>query len=119
MSRKSSTASQVGPAFTSTRSQWECDSPDTWPMETEVGGPTRRGGQVGELPGRCSRGIADPDAGKEGGCVDLSLAPSQGPSQEEVGASGSSVVSSGRQERTPLEKLRCTGRGFMGGGNKQ
>ncbi|NIG61045.1 granulins isoform X4 [Pontoporia blainvillei] len=31
-------------------------------METEVGGPTRREGQVGELPGRCSPGIADPDA---------------------------------------------------------
>lgn len=71
------TALQDGPAPTSTSSEWEDDSPDIWPMETEVGGPSRCEAQVLELWGGCYPASAKRDTGKEVGCADLSLASSR------------------------------------------
>lgn len=61
----------------STSSQWEHDSPDIWPMETEVGGPSRCEAQVLELWGGCYTASAKQDAGKEVDSADLTLASSR------------------------------------------
>lgn len=52
-------------------------------METEVGGPSGCKALVGELPGRGYPASAEPVAGKEGGCADLSLPPGVRPGGRE------------------------------------